>query len=290
MRPVPEFDHTAGLRALDHPGPLVMGVLNTTPDSFSDGGRWESVERAVAHAERMLAEGAHIIDVGGESSRPGARSVSIGEELDRTLPVIKRLAGRCVISIDTAKPEVADAALAAGAHVVNDISASLEDVAGAHGAGWIAMHMQGEPATMQDNPSYEDVLAEVAADFDGYVARAERAGVRRVWLDPGIGFGKTTEHNLVLLRDLQKLATVGARLVVGVSRKRFIGQIHALSDGLPERERVGTDDRREGSVFSAVWSWRAGAHIVRVHDVRASVIATQHMNLARAGASQSDGD
>jgi len=290
MRQVPEFDHTAGLRALDHPGPLVMGVLNTTPDSFSDGGRWESVERAVAHAERMLAEGAHIIDIGGESSRPGAQSVSIGEELDRTLPVIKRLSGRCVISIDTAKPEVADAALAAGAHVVNDISASLEDVAGAHGAGWIAMHMQGEPATMQDNPSYEDVLAEVAADFDRYVARAERAGVRRVWLDPGIGFGKTTEHNLVLLRDLKKLATVGARLVVGVSRKRFIGQIHALSDGLPARERVGTDDRREGSAFSAVWSWRAGAHIVRVHDVRVSVIATQQMNLASAGAPQLDGD
>ena len=149
---------------------------------------------------------------------------------------------------------------------------------------------EGDLARMRASLVNTTVLAEVAADFDRYVARAERAGVRRVWLDPGIGFGKTTEHNLVLLRDLKKLATVGARLVVGVSRKRFIGQIHALSDGLPARERVGTDDRREGSAFSAVWSWRAGAHIVRVHDVRVSVIATQQMNLASAGAPQLDGD
>lgn len=247
-----------------------MGVLNTTPDSFSDGGRWGTIDRAVAHAEQMLADGAHIIDIGGESSRPGAHPVERTEELRRVLPVIERLAGRCVMSIDTSKSEVADAALHAGAHIVNDISASLEEVAGAHGAGWLAMHMQGEPRTMQANPTYHDVVAEVAASLADYARRGEAAGVERVWIDPGYGFGKTTDHNLNLLRDLEMLTTVGPDIAIGVSRKRFIGQIHALSDGV---DMVDADDRLEGSVLAAVWSWRVGAHIVRTHDVRSTALA-----------------
>ena len=168
--------------------------------------------------------------------------------------------------------DVADAALSAGAHVINDISASLEQVAGAHRAGWIAMHMQGEPRTMQDNPTYDDVVAEVTDSLTEYQRRGAAAGVRRLWVDPGYGFGKTTNHNLNLLRDLEIMTTVGTDIAIGVSRKRFIGQIHALSDGV---ERVGTTDRLEGSVLAAVWSWRAGAHIVRAHDVRATAAAAQ---------------
>lgn len=259
-----------GLASLDDKGPLVMGILNTTPDSFSDGGSWGTVDRAVAHAEQMIADGAQIIDVGGESSRPGAHPVERAEELRRVIPVIERLAGRCVLSIDTAKAEVADAALAAGVHIVNDISASLEEVAGAHGAGWLAMHMQGEPRSMQENPTYEDVVAEVADSLADYARRGHAAGVARLWIDPGYGFGKTTNHNLNLLRDLKMLTTVGQDIAIGVSRKRFIGQIHALSDGT---DAVGAEDRLEGSVLAAVWSWRVGAHIVRTHDVRATAMA-----------------
>ncbi len=269
------FDQGGGLAALDQSGPLVMGILNTTPDSFSDGGSWGTVDRAVAHAEQMLADGAHIIDIGGESSRPGADAVSQTEELDRVIPVIERLAGRCVMSIDTAKPEVADAALRAGAHIVNDITASLEEVAGSHAAGWIAMHMQGEPRTMQENPSYDDVVSDIAASLSDYSERGNRAGVAQMWVDPGIGFGKTTFHNLNLLRDLKNMTNVGAELVIGVSRKRFVGEIHALSDRMSTGETVGADDRLEGSVFMAVWSWWEGAHIVRVHDVRATAAAAR---------------
>jgi dihydropteroate synthase len=249
-----------------------MGILNTTPDSFSDGGSWGTIDRAVRHAEQMLADGAHIIDIGGESSRPGAHPVERTEELRRVLPVIGHLAGRCIMSIDTTKVEVADAALEAGAHVVNDITASLEEVAGAHGAGWLAMHMQGEPRSMQDNPTYEDVVSEVREYLLDYTRRGEMAGVARMWVDPGFGFGKTTNHNLKLLRDMKMLTTVGQDIAIGVSRKRFIGQIHALSDGI---DSVDADDRLEGSVLAAVWSWREGAHIVRTHDVRATAAAAQ---------------
>lgn len=276
MTSPPPFDHRAGLAALDHPRPLVMGVLNTTPDSFSDGGSWGTIDRAVRHAEQMLADGAHIIDIGGESSRPGAHPVERTEELRRVVPVIERLAGRCVMSIDTAKADVADAALTAGAHLINDISASLEDVAGSHGAGWIAMHMQGEPRSMQDNPTYGDVVAEVRASLQDYARRGEAAGVARLWIDPGYGFGKTTNHNLKLLRDLEMMTTVGQNIAIGVSRKRFIGQIHALSDGV---DQVDSTDRLEGSVLAAVWSWWCGAHIVRAHDVRATAIAAQLLSL-----------
>lgn len=271
-----KVDHAAQLRSLPSAGPIIMGILNVTPDSFSDGGRSNTVERAVANAERMLSDGAHIIDVGGESSRPGAHPVSSLDELARVLPVIERLAGRCVISIDTAKPEVADAALQAGASIVNDITASLEDVAGAHCAGWVAMHMQGSPQTMQNNPSYADVVEEVLSEFDDYVARAERAGVSSVWVDPGFGFGKSDDHNLALVRSIA-LASERAPVLIGVSRKRSIGKIHAASDKTAESGQTAVGDRVEGSVMAAVWSWARQAHIVRTHDVRVTALAAQFL-------------
>ena len=252
---------------LDEPGPLVMGVLNVTPDSFSDGGRWAALDRAVEHAAAMFADGARIIDVGGESSRPGAEPVSLDEELDRVVPVIEQVAPMGVVSIDTAKPEVARAAIAAGAGIVNDITASLEHVAAELGAGWIAMHMQGEPRTMQDDPRYGDVVAEVRDFLADAAARGRAAGVESIWVDPGIGFGKTAGHNLRLLQAVEHLTTVGARLAIGISRKRFIGRLHAASDGV---EQVEPGDRLPGSVFAAGWAARAGAHIIRVHDVRAT--------------------
>jgi len=252
---------------LDGPGPLIMGVLNVTPDSFSDGGQWNGRERALEQAQRMIAEGASIIDVGGESSRPGAEPVSVAEELQRVLPVIEALAPICTVSVDTAKPEVAHAALQAGARILNDITASQEEVAAQHGAGWIAMHMQGNPQTMQNDPNYDDVVGEVAHFLAEAEDRGRTAGVESVWVDPGIGFGKTTAHNLRLLQETHRLATVGAKLVIGASRKRFIGQLHATSDGV---EQVGPGDRLPGSVLAAGWAARAGAHIIRVHDVHAT--------------------
>lgn len=269
-----------GVRALERPGPLVMGILNTTPDSFSDGGKWGTIDRAVAHGEQMIANGADIIDIGGESSRPGADPVDQDTELARVIPVIERLAGRCVISIDTAKGDVADAALHAGAHIVNDITAALEEVAGAHSAGWIAMHMQGKPRSMQLNPQYDDVVADITESLTDYKARGNRAGVAKLWLDPGIGFGKTINHNLNLLQSIEKLTSVGPELVIGVSRKRSIGQIHALSDARGV-ETVPVDDRLEGSILSAVWSWWEGAHIVRSHDVRAAALAARLVRRSR---------
>lgn len=273
---MPKVDHAAQIRSLPSAGPVIMGILNVTPDSFSDGGRSSTVDRAVANAEQMLADGAHIIDVGGESSRPGAHPVSTPDELARVLPVIERLAGRCVISIDTAKADVADAALQAGASIINDITASLEGVAGAHRAGWVAMHMQGQPQTMQDNPMYDDVVAEVLAELDDYVARAKRAGVDTVWVDPGFGFGKSDDHNLALVRDIG-LASQRASLLIGVSRKRSIGKIHTISDQTTESGQTDVDDRVEGSVMAAVWSWARQAHIVRTHDVRVTALAAQFL-------------
>ncbi len=273
------------LAGLAEARPLVMGILNTTPDSFSDGGSWGTVDRAVAHAETMLADGADIIDVGGESSRPGAEPVDPAEEMRRVLPVIERLADRCVISIDTAKPEVADAALARGAHILNDITGSLESVAGHHAAGWIAMHMQGEPRSMQTNPTYDDVVAEVASFLLDARRRGDAAGVGRLWIDPGIGFGKTTEHNLRLLRELRSIVGLGTDVLVGVSRKRFIGLIHAYADvadtdeGARQDELAPTppNDRLEASVFLAAWSWMCGARVVRCHDVAPTVAVARRL-------------
>ena len=270
------------LEQLDHNRPLVMGILNATPDSFSDGGTWGTVDRAVAHAEQMLTNGADIIDVGGESSRPGAESVDLDTEVERVIPVIERLAGRCVLSVDTAKPEVAEAAIASGAHIVNDITASLETVAAAGNAGWVAMHMQGEPRTMQKTPTYDNVVREVTDSLRQATERGRAAGVEHLWLDPGIGFGKSTTHNLELLQSIRKLAMVDEKLVVGVSRKRLVGELHAASDRA--QNVAGLADRLEGSIVAAVWSWYHSAHIVRVHDVRASVLAAKHcQDMAASG-------
>ncbi|HEX2117644.1 MAG TPA: dihydropteroate synthase, partial [Acidimicrobiales bacterium] len=188
--------------------PLVMGVLNVTPDSFSDGGRWLDPGAAVAHGLGMVEEGADVVDVGGESTRPGAEPVPLDEELRRVVPVVEALAPHVRVSIDTRKAEVAEAAIAAGATLVNDVSATLASVAAAAGpgVGWVAMHMQGDPRTMQDDPSYGDVVAEVTAFL---VERAAAAHVDEVWIDPGIGFGKTLEHNLALLARLDTLVATG---------------------------------------------------------------------------------
>ena len=229
------------------PRTLVMGVLNVTPDSFSDGGRWFDPDAAIAHGLAMAEEGADVIDVGGESTRPGAEPVDDAEERRRVVPVVEALAGRVRVSVDTTKASVAEAAVAAGATLVNDVSASLHEVAAATGAGWVAMHMHGTPRTMQDDPRYDDVVADVAAFLADRVDAARTAGVEEVWVDPGIGFGKTVDHNLALLRHLRRLGPDGVPLVVGTSRKSFLGR---LTGG------AGPDDRLEGSLATAVISVR----------------------------------
>jgi dihydropteroate synthase len=245
----------------------VMGVLNVTPDSFSDGGRFLDPDAAVAHGLRLVEDGADIVDVGGESTRPHADPISPEEERARVVPVIERLAAEhpgLAISIDTRKPEVASAALAAGACIVNDVSGGrtegMFDVVRGADAGMVLMHMLGDPKTMQENPRYEDVVAEVHEYLNGRIEAAEWAGVRpeALAIDPGIGFGKNLEHNLALIRRIDVLADLGRPILVGPSRKRFIG---AILD-LPEGERV------EGTAGAVAWLIGHGAHIVRVHDVR----------------------
>jgi dihydropteroate synthase len=243
---------------------LVMGVLNVTPDSFSDGGRWLDHDAAVAHGLEMAAEGADIVDVGGESTRPGARPVPAEVELARVIPVIEALAPRVRVSVDTRKAVVAERAIEAGATLVNDVSASLHEVAAAGGVGWVAMHMRGTPETMQDDPHYDDVVGEVRDFLVERARRALDAGVPEVWIDPGIGFGKTLDHNLALLASLRELAATGFPVLVGASRKSFIG---ALTGGAPP------DDRLEGSLAVAVWAVCNGARMVRVHDVAPTVRA-----------------
>jgi dihydropteroate synthase len=245
-----------------------MGVLNVTPDSFSDGGRWFDHDAAVAHGMAMVAEGAAVVDVGGESTRPRAEPVSVDEELRRVLPVVEALAPHVRVSIDTRHAAVAEAALAAGATMLNDVSASLHAVAAGAGPGvaYVAMHMLGDPRTMQDDPRYDDVVAEVRSYLVARASAAVEAGVEEVWVDPGIGFGKTLEHNVALLAQLDSLVAAGFPVVVGTSRKGFLG---ALLDGAP------ADDRLEGSVATATWAMWQGARMVRAHDVRATVQAAQ---------------
>ena len=251
-----------------------MGVLNVTPDSFSDGGRWADPDEAVVHGLRMVAEGADVVDVGGESTRPGADPVDVDEELRRVLPVVDALSPHVRVSIDTRKAEVAEAALAAGATLVNDVSASLADVAAAGGAGWVAMHMQGDPRTMQTAPAYDDVVAEVRAFL---VERASSAGLDEVWIDPGIGFGKTLGHNLALLAHLGELVATGYPVLVGTSRKAFLGRLTATSEGVPAEAH----DRVEASVATATWALAQGAAMVRVHDVAPTVAAARLLGGAR---------
>ncbi|MDQ1394851.1 MAG: dihydropteroate synthase [Acidimicrobiaceae bacterium] len=245
---------------------LVMGVVNVTPDSFSDGGRWFDPTAAVEHGLELVAEGADIIDVGGESTRPGAPPVDQAEELRRVIPVIEQLAPRVRVSVDTRKAAVAEAAVAAGATIVNDVSASLGHVAAGTGSGWIAMHMRGEPRTMQDDPVYEDVVAEVCAFLVERAEEGRAAGASEVWIDPGIGFGKTAAHNWSLIRHVRTFAATGFPVVIGASRKGFLG---AVSGG------AAADDRLEASLAVATWAMAEGAAIVRVHDVAATVQAAR---------------
>jgi dihydropteroate synthase len=248
------------------PAPIVMGVLNTTPDSFSDGGLYLDPDAAVAHGERLAAEGASILDVGGESTRPGAAPVAEEEELARVIPVVERLAATDArLSIDTAKPGVARAAVAAGASIVNDVSAFRfsPDMAGLVaevGVDCVLMHMLGEPRTMQDDPRYDDVVSEVRAFLEERLEFATGEGVpeERIWVDPGIGFGKTVEHNLELLQRLDEIVSIGRPVVVGTSRKSFLGK---LLSGRPATERL------PGTIATNVMALERGASVFRVHDV-----------------------
>ena len=251
--------------------PQVMGIVNVTPDSFSDGGRFVDPAIAIAHARRLLAAGADVIDVGGESSRPGAEPVDAGVELERVLPVIEALAPQVRVSIDTAKADVAHAAIDAGATIVNDITASLFEVAAERRVGWVAMHMQGEPRTMQTAPAYRDVVAEVHDFLVHRAGRARADGVGEVWIDPGIGFGKLPEHNWALLRSLPDLVASGWPVAVGTSRKAFLGRALGTADG--GDGITPADDRLEGSVVTALRALRDGVAMVRVHDVAATVEA-----------------
>ncbi len=250
----------------------LMGIVNVTPDSFSDGGLFLDPGAAIAHGARLAAEGAAILDVGGESTRPGAAPVDAEEESARVLPVVEALAARGLrVSVDTTKDVVARAALAAGAELVNDVSAfrfapGMAALVAERGAGCCLMHMLGEPRTMQRDPRYEDVVSEVKAFLEERLAFAVAEGVaeERVWLDPGIGFGKTVEHNLELLRRLDELVAIGRPLMVGTSRKSFIG---TLAGGLPEDERV------PGTIAANVLALERGAQVFRVHDVAPAAAA-----------------
>jgi len=264
--------------------PAVMGILNVTPDSFSDGGQHYERQAAVAAGLRMVEEGAAIIDVGGESTRPGASAVGVQQEIDRVVPVIEALAARAdvALSVDTSKPEVIAAALRAGAHLVNDIRAlrtpgALEAVA-AQNAAVCVMHMQGEPATMQVDPRYDDVVAEVRAFLLGRADACLAAGIARdsICVDPGIGFGKTYQHNVDLLRNLRSVENLGYPLLIGVSRKGVIG----IMTGRPASARV------VGSAVAAAFAVQAGASIVRAHDVAATVDAVKVAVALRGGESE----
>ncbi len=253
----------------EHP-PLVMGILNLTPDSFHDGGRHATIEAALDRAEAMLRHGADWLDLGGESTRPGAAPVSATDERQRVIPVLRELRRRhpeLPISIDTVKASVAEAALEVGASAVNDISAlgdpAMAPVVARAGCPIILMHMQGTPRTMQRAPRYDDVVAEVRSFLMERVERAERAGIarERTWIDPGIGFGKTVQHNLALLSALPSLVATGLPVLLGASRKSFIG--HLLD--LPR-----TEQRLEGSLAAAAIATWMGVSMLRVHDVRAT--------------------
>jgi dihydropteroate synthase len=248
---------------------LVMGVVNVTPDSFSDGGRWYDHAAATAHGMALFAEGADVVDVGGESTRPGASPVDEAEERRRVVPVIEALSPRGRVSIDTRKPAVAEAALAAGATLVNDVSASPDvwavAAAAGRGVGYVAMHMRGTPETMQADPRYDDVVDEVYAFLVERASAARDAGIEEVWIDPGIGFGKTFDHNLSLLRHLGRFVDSGFPVLVGTSRKGFLQRL--LS--------AGADDVLEASIATVVMAVDAGAAMVRVHDVRPTVQAAR---------------
>jgi len=251
----------------------VMGILNVTPDSFSDGGLFFDKERAVEHARKMAADGADIIDVGGESTRPGAAPVGIDEELDRVIPVIEAVSGSVdtAISIDTRNAKVAEEAIKAGAAIVNDVSGLRHDpqtaaIAARHNAAFIVMHMRGTPQDMQDAPHYDDLIGEIKASLRKSADIAKRAGVRedKIIIDPGIGFGKTVEHNLEILNRLGEFKVLGYPICIGTSRKSFIGKV------LNKKDAAG---RLLGTIATSVIAVVRGAKIIRVHDVREAVEA-----------------
>jgi dihydropteroate synthase len=269
-----------------------MGVLNVTPDSFSDGGRHDAVGPARRRVTEMIAEGASVIDVGGESTRPGAAPVDPDDEQRRVLPVLEAVADECAragvrLSVDTRHAATAHAAIDRGATLVNDVSASLWGVAAERGVGWVAMHMVGDPRTMQADPHYDDVVDDVRAFLAERAATARAAGVEEVWVDPGIGFGKTTAHNLALLARLDDLVADGFPVAVGTSRKRSLGVLLARSDaGLAPHpgptgggaafdgpEPVAVGERQVGSLTTGCWAMILGARMVRVHDVGVTVRA-----------------
>ncbi len=275
----PQLDCAGRVLVLDRP--RVMGVVNVTPDSFSDGGLHADVDTAVAHALRLAEEGADVLDIGGESARPGANGVSVEEELARVIPVIERLARETALplSIDTSKPEVMRAAVAAGAGMINDVYALRRegalDAAAALGVPVVLMHMLGEPRSMQDAPDYEDVVAEVHRFLAERIFSAEMAGIpkKRIVVDPGFGFGKTTAHNLALLARFERFTDLGVPALAGLSRKRSIGEI------------TGRDDpqaRIHGSVAAHVIAAQRGAKLLRVHDVAATVDALKVWNAVAA--------
>ena len=255
--------------------PKLMGIVNVTPDSFSDGGLFLDAEAAVAHGRELAEQGAEILDVGGESTRPGAEEVSVEEEMGRVVPVVRGLTGVATVSIDTSKAAVARAALDAGATIVNDVTALRHDpelgaLCAERGAGLVLMHMQGDPRTMQENPTYGDVVDDVKAFLVERMEVAIDAGVAEelIWLDPGIGFGKNLDHNLELLRRLGELCELGRPLVVGTSRKSFIGKV----DGSAVNERLG------GTIASSLLATAEGADVLRVHDVAEAAQATKVAN------------
>ena len=259
------------------PKPMVMGVLNITPDSFSDGGCFLELDRAIARALRMQDEGAEILDVGGESTRPGAHPVRGEVELGRVLPVVEALSQEtnCLLSIDTRKAMVADQALAAGAHIINDVSALTHDsqmvsVAKKYGAGVVLMHMKGSPASMQDEPYYKDVVHDVSAYLSGRLRDLTEEGLclEQLCIDPGIGFGKTVAHNLSLLAHLPEFSRIQRPIVVGASRKSFLGKVANRPGG----------DRTAMSLGVLAYSVLRGAHVVRVHDVGESCDVIQMLH------------
>ncbi|MGO4502876.1 MULTISPECIES: dihydropteroate synthase [unclassified Dyella] len=262
--------------------PRVVGILNVTPDSFSDGGQYASVDDAVAHGLRMVEEGADMLDIGGESTRPGSDDVPVDEELRRVLPVLQQLVARTGVplAIDTSKPEVMRAAVAAGAGMVNDVYAlwreGAMDAVAELGVPVCLMHMLGEPRSMQDDPQYDDVVGEVHRFLTDRLFACELAGIdrRKVMVDPGFGFGKNLEHNLALLRALERFASLGSGVYVGMSRKSMIGTLTG---------RQVPAERMAGSVAAAVIAVQRGARMVRVHDVAATVDALAVWNAVQAG-------
>ncbi len=256
---------------------LIMGILNVTPDSFSDGGLFNNLDGAIAHAKKMVSDGADLIDVGGESSRPGSEPLSEKEELARILPIVRRLVDELSvpISIDTYKPAVAETCLQAGAHLINDITGltnpTMRTIAADHNVPVVMMHMLGTPKNMQQNPVYQDAIEDIKSFFQRQIAAAKKTGIQQIIIDPGIGFGKTVEHNLQILKHLETFKTLGCPILTGPSRKSFIGTI----TGLPVNNRLA------GTIAAVTVAVMNGASIVRVHDVKECKQALQIIDAIR---------